>query len=148
MIRDLTNLNWLLEIMDELSPEGQIRLITKALEIKEEEELIQKEKYRNDNISEWKVKELKGQASCNLNQKFSKVRKVLELDDMNSAIVWLATCKALYGSIEKVIEVEYELVKKQREIPMKEYFAIHLPHVDYEATLKTYQKYMEIINKE
>ena len=138
MISDLQNFNLLTEIMEGLSREGQAEILAYALKVQEKEKIEKRVQFKGESIT---GRNLNNQADKNI-QRLLNLTSICtdKLNPLQMAAVYLK-CKEMTGqSISHEIDATYELVKRQIEIPMQEYFDKNIPGVKYEDALALMKK--------
>ena len=138
MICDLQNFNFLTEILEGLSREGQAEILAYALKVQEKEKVKKQALLNGTSITGYNFDH---QADKNMQRLMNFSSMCTDkLNALQMAAVYLK-CKEMTGqSVSHETEVAYELVKRQIEIPMQEYFDKNIPGVKYEDALALMKK--------
>lgn len=137
MINDLKDFDRLVQIMETISYEGQAKVFWYALEVQEKEKLEKQTLLKGKQIIEWDIESQLNESMRNI-ANFGKMCK--ELDGLHLAALRLKMNELAGKSLTHETITTYELVRKQTEILMQEYFNTRLPGVSYDEALDLMKK--------
>lgn len=140
----VNNAHFLLEIFEELSPEGKSMVLAAAIKereknnVKKELNKTGKNFHNSSNKRELRDEDIEQEGLNRAYRLLKTVDKLSHVSELDQAASFLLLKNLSGEGVSCVEETMFELVKKVTQIPMKEYIKQEFPTLSYEEVLSRY----------
>lgn len=138
MIHSLGSLNWLVEIMEDISREGQAEIIAHAMKVREREKLEKETLLKGKTIFDTEIDRTVKQNMERMVDMANRFESDLTPEAM--FVVYLKARELTEQSTTHETITEYELVRKQREVPIRKMYEEQFPDFNYEKAIELKKK--------